>query len=168
MRLSVPGLASVAIALALTLAGCGFQPRGALKVPAELGPIAVATADPYSPLGDGLRRDLVRAGAGTAEPAEGLALLRISAEVWQIRPLSVDAFVLLREVETRYSVEFELLDARGAALLPRQTITLSRDYVYEAVEAFGNPGEQEIIQQELRRDMQAAILRRIDIALRGL
>ncbi|MFN7519626.1 MAG: hypothetical protein ACK5Q0_03570 [Lysobacteraceae bacterium] len=39
--------------------------------------------------------------------------------------------------------------------------------MYEATESFGNPGEQEIVQDELRRDMQAAILRRVDVALRG-
>lgn len=157
----------LALSLAAFLAGCGFQPRGALTLPEGFGPLAVTAADPYSPLADGLRTDLSRAGAATSTQADGTAQLRILAERWETRPLSVDAFVQVREVETRYAVDFELVDAAGAKRLDTQTLELSREYVYEAAESFGNPGEQEIIQRELRRDMQAAVLRRVDIALRG-
>ena len=155
-------------ALVATLAvGCGFAPRGALKVPEGFGAIAVTAADPYSPLADDLRRSLQRAGASTTEAAEGAAKLAITAEAWETRPISVDAFVAVREVETRYRVTFDLVDAAGGKRLDQQVVELTRDYVYEATESFGSPGEQEIIQQELRRDMQAAILRRVDLALRA-
>ena len=168
----------VSVLVAALAVGCGFAPRGALKVPADFGPIAVTTADPYSPLADGLRRSLERAGAPTVEavrrPATGVAgapkataVLAITAEAWETRPLSVDAFIAVREMETRYRVTFDLLDAAGTRRLEQQTIELTRDYVYETAESFGNPGEQEIVQQELRRDMQAAILRRVDVALRA-
>jgi LPS-assembly lipoprotein len=159
-RLLAPALVA---ALAV---GCGFAPRGALKVPEGFGAIAVTAADPYSPLADDLRRSLQRAGAATAASAEGAARLAITAETWETRPISVDAFVAVREIETRYRVTFDLLDAAGGKRLEQQTVELTRDYVYEAAESFGNPGEQEIVQQELRRDMQAAILRRVDLALR--
>ena len=162
-RFLVPALAA---ALAV---GCGFAPRGALKVPEGFGAIAVSTADPYSPLGEGLRRDLRRAGAPLAADASapGSARLAVTAEAWETRPLSVDAFVATRELETRYVVTFDFVDAAGTKRLDQQRIELTRDYVYEATESFGNPGEQEIVQDELRRDMQAAILRRVDVALRG-
>ncbi|MGL6291191.1 MAG: LPS assembly lipoprotein LptE [Silanimonas sp.] len=160
-RFLVPVLAA---ALAV---GCGFAPRGALKVPEGFGAIAVTATDPYSPLADDLRRSLQRAGADTTEAADGAARLAITAETWETRPISVDAFVAVREIETRYRVTFDLVDAAGGKRLEQQTVELTRDYVYEAAESFGNPGEQEIVQQELRRDMQAAILRRVDLALRA-
>lgn len=153
--------------LALLLAGCGFAPRGAVKVPEGFGALSVSTADPYSPLAEGLRRELRRAGVPVAEAGAEAARLLITAETWSTRALSVDAFVATREIETRYAVTFDLIDASGQRRLEQQRIELSRDYLYDAVEAFGNPGEQEIVQEELRRDMQAAILRRIDIALRA-
>lgn len=160
-------LTATALLAALVLAGCGFAPRGALKLPADFGPLAVSAADPYSPLVEGLRRDLARAGLAVAEGGEGAgARLAIREERWETRPISVDAFVAVREVETRYTVVFDLVDATGAKRLDGARVELARDYVYEAAESFGNPGEQEIVQQELRRDMQAALLRRVDIALR--
>ena len=157
----------VPVLVAALAVGCGFAPRGALKVPAGFGAIAVTAVDPYSPLADDLRRSLQRAGASTTASADGAARLAITSESWETRPISVDAFVAVREVETRYRVTFDLVDAAGAKRLDQQTVELTRDYVYEAAEAFGNPGEQEIVQQELRRDMQAAILRRVDLALRA-
>jgi len=51
-------------------------------------------------------------------------------------------------------------------LLEKQTIELSREYTYDINVAVGNPAEQEVIQRELRRDMQAAIVRKLDILLR--
>jgi LPS-assembly lipoprotein len=156
-----------ALIAAALLSACGFAPRGALKVPDGFGAIAVTAADPYSPLADDLRRSLQRAGADTTETADGAAKLAITSETWETRPISVDAFVAVREIETRYRVTFDLVDAAGGKRLEQQTIELTRDFVYEAAESFGNPGEQEIVQQELRRDMQAAILRRVDLALRA-
>ncbi len=156
----------VPVLVAALAVGCGFAPRGALKVPEGFGAIAVTAADPYSPLADDLRRSLQRAGAATTETADGSAKLAITGEAWETRPLSVDAFVAVREIETRYRVTFDLVDAAGTKRLEQQTVELTRDFVYEAAESFGNPGEQEIVQQELRRDMQAAILRRVDLALR--
>ena len=177
-KLRKHALTLIVAALASLAVGCGFAPRGALVVPEGFGAIAVTTADPYSALGEGLRRSLVRAGAPTtsvasaestadAAGASGTARLAITSESWETRPLSVDAFVAVREFETRYRVTFDLIDAAGAKRLEQQQIELTRDYVYDVAESFGNPGEQEIVQQELRRDMQAAILRRVDVALRA-
>ncbi len=160
------GLAALFGAVVLVV-GCGFAPRGALKVPEGFGAIAVTTADPYSPLANGLRRSLKRAGVETTGTADGAAQLVITSEAWETRPISVDAFVAVREFATRYRVTFDLIDAAGMKRLEQQTVELTRDYVYEATESFGNPGEQEIIQQEMRRDMEAAILRRVDLALRA-
>ena len=43
---------------------------------------------------------------------------------------------------------------------------LTREYTYDSVASAGSPAEQALLQRELRRDMQAAILRRLDAVLR--
>lgn len=151
----------------LLLGGCGFRLRGELLLPQDLGPLAVVSADPNSPLAHGLRRDLARAGVELAAADAAAAQLRILVEQWESRPLSVDAFVAVREYRLRHIVQFELVDAAGERRIAPQTIELDRETIYEPAEAFGNPGEQEILQDELRRDMRAAILRRVDVALRS-
>ncbi len=154
----------------IMLTACGFHPRGSFVLPEQIRAMTVSIVDPNSPLGDGLRTSLRRSGVDVVDTASAdntdTAALKVLAETWALRPLSVDALVAVREYETRYTVQFEVNAADGKKLLEPQTIELSRDYVYDVNESFGNPGEQEIIQEELRRDMQAAILRRVQVALR--
>lgn len=158
--------ASILVSL-LLLTACGFHPRAQLELPASIGPVAVQTADPYSPLGLELATALERAGVAAAVEGQPSAALRIGAENWRTVPLSVDQFARVREYVTRYRVDFDVTDATGASLVPNQSIELSREYSYDINASAGSPAEQELIQRELRRDMQAAILRRLDIVLRA-
>jgi LPS-assembly lipoprotein len=156
----------LAAALALSLAACGFHPRTHTVLPIRLGPTRIVIPDPYSPLGDELAAQLQRAGVDAA-PATGAATtLKITRETWDTQPLAVDQFALVREYVTRYRVDFALQGADGKPMLDAQSIELSREYSYDANAAVGSPAEQELIERELRRDMEAAILRRIEYALR--
>lgn len=156
----------LSVLAALILAGCGFHPRAQLQLPSTLGPIAVQTADPYSPLGLELATALERAGATPATEGVASSAIKITGETWKTAPLSVDQFARVREYITRYKVDFALVSAEGKLLIDPQSIELSREYTYDITASAGSPAEQELIQRELRRDMQAAILRRLDIVLR--
>ncbi|CAN5207157.1 hypothetical protein BH11PSE14_BH11PSE14_15580 [soil metagenome] len=154
------------LACAVLLAACGFQPRAQLNLPAALGPVKVETADPYSPLGLELATALERAGATPAAKDVASSSLKITSEAWTTRPLSVDQLARVREYITLYRVGFVLLDAAGQPLIEPQEIELSREYTYDISESAGSPAEQELIQRELRRDMESSILRRLDVVLR--
>jgi LPS-assembly lipoprotein len=151
---------------ALGLAACGFHPRGQLDLPTLVGPVAVETTDPYSPLGLELARALDRAGAMAPVAGTPSSTLRITGETWNTRPLSVNQFAQVLEYITQYRVDFVMVGADGELLTEPQSIQLSREYTYSTNASIGNPAEMELIQRELRRDMQAAILRRLDVALR--
>jgi outer membrane lipopolysaccharide assembly protein LptE/RlpB len=83
-------------------------------------------------------------------------------------PLAVGATGRVQEFAQQYIVELELVDRAGTVVLERQTIELERAYAFDTAEAIGSPAEQELVQNELERDMVAAILRRIDAAVRAL
>ena len=151
---------------ALAVSGCGFHPRAQLVLPESVGAVVVQTADPYSPLGLELSATLERAGLSGAAPGAPASALKITDEAWSTKPLSVDELARVREYITRYRVSFALVDAAGKILVEPQTIELSREYTYDITASAGSPAEQELIQRELRRDMQAAILRRLDVVLR--
>ena len=153
------------IALVLALSACGFQLRDALTLPPDLGPVRVVAADRYSPLAESLAQALSRAGAAepTSEVAQS-AVLDILAENWGDTPISVDPFGRSVEFSLRYAVIFELRRVDGSALVPRQTIELARDYVSNPVNSIGTEGEREVLANELRREMAASILRRIEAA----
>ena len=160
---------TVLLLLALALSGCGFHLRNALVLPADLGPVRVEARDPYSPLADSLERALARAGAVPASRAAvDVAVLDLLAEHWGNTPLSVDARGRAQEFTLRYAVVFELRGAGGEVLVPRQVVELSRDYVSPPTNSIGTDSEREILARELRREMGASILRRIDAAARGV
>jgi LPS-assembly lipoprotein len=157
----------VAVALAILLAACGFHPRTHTVLPIKLGPTRVIVPDTFSPLAEELAIALDRAGVPAAtEDQAGASVLRITHESWNTQPVAVDEFARAREYVTRYRVDFGLQGPDGTPLLAPQSITVSREYSFDANAAVGSPAEQELIQRELRREMEAAILRRIEYALR--
>ncbi|MCF7222697.1 LPS assembly lipoprotein LptE [Marilutibacter chinensis] len=157
----------VPVFLALALAGCGFHLRNALVLPPDLGPVKVVSADRYSPLAESLAQALVRSGAEIA-PADAAdtAVLDLVAERWGDTPISVDARGRAQEYSLRYAVIFEVRGRDGTAILPRQAVELSRDYISVPTNSIGTEGERDILVKELRREMSASILRRIDAVAR--
>lgn len=152
--------------LALALSGCGFHLRDALKLPADLGPVRVVSADPYSALGESLSEALSRVGAvpAAADAVEGVATLEVISERWGNTPISIDQFGRAQEFSLRYAVVFALRKADGGDVVPRQTIELSRDYVSSPTNPTGGDSERDLLAREMRKEMAASILRRIDAA----
>jgi LPS-assembly lipoprotein len=149
------------------LSGCGFQLRQPIALPATLASMRVETVDPYSPLQRNLEQALRQAGTRLAERPGDSAVLRVFQQRIDRLPLSVGDTGRVQEYLLRYTVEFELVDAAGAVVLPRQKVELDRDYTFDTQQALGTPGEEELVKTELERDMVRTILRRIDAASRG-
>lgn len=155
------------VALVLALSACGFHLRSALVLPPDIGPVRVVSVDRYSPLADSLAQSLERAGATIAtEKTDEATVLDLLAEQWGDRPISLDELGRAQEYSLRYAVTFELRRPDGTTPVPRQTIELARDYVSNPVRSIGTEGEREILQRELRREMVAAVLRRVDAVAR--
>ena len=156
------------LALLLPLAGCGFHLRNALVLPTDIGPLAVTARDPYSPLGDSLARAMERAGATPATAGtEGATTLEVLSEKWNDLPLAIDTAGRAQEFSLRYTVVFRLRHADGTDVVPQQAVELSRDYIAPPADSIGRNSERELLVDEMRKDMSAAILRRIDAALRA-
>lgn len=172
--------------LAASLAACGFHPRNALQLPPDLGPVRVVSVDKYSPLADALKRSLDQVEGtvevGTANAAEaialgldpaaaadpnaaGIATLDILAERWGDTPSAIDQYGRSQEFTLRYATVFVLRGPDGKEVVPQQAIELSRDYLSNPNQSLGTDSERELLVKELRREMGAAILRRIDGAL---
>lgn len=162
------------LSLLLALTGCGFHLRSAMVLPPDLGPVAVIARDPYSALADSLARSLERAGAtpAAADAIETSTRLEILSEKWADLPISLDGFGRAQEYSLRYAVVFRLRQPGVTAeddriLVPQQAVELARDYIAPANDAIGRNSERELLVSEMRRDMSAAMLRRIDAAMRA-
>ena len=159
------------------LAGCGFHLRNRIALPSDLGPVRVVGASTsYSALVTSLSRGLQAAGATLAAPPgedaattedAQVATLRIMSERWGDLPIAIDQFGRSQEYTLRYAVVFAFKRADGTDLVPQQVVELSRDYVSQPDNATGTTTEREVLADELRREMAASILRRIDGVVRS-
>ncbi|MFC5568464.1 LPS assembly lipoprotein LptE [Lysobacter yangpyeongensis] len=158
---------SLPIVLALALTACGFHLRNSLVLPDDLGPLRVSSVDRYSPLADSLTQSIRRAGAPVASDDDANAtVLDLLSERWGNTPLSVDQLGRAQEYSLRYAVVFEVRRADGTKVLPRQAVELSRDYISNPVNTIGTESERELLEKEMRRDMTASIIRRLDAVAR--
>jgi LPS-assembly lipoprotein len=154
--------------LALALSACGFHLRSKIALPADLGPVRVTSTTPYSPLAESLAEGLEHAGAVAAsEEDTKVATLQVLSERWGDLPISVDAQGRAQEFSLRYAAVFVFRRADGSELVPQQVVELSRDYVSPPQNATGTTTEREVIANELRREMAASILRRVDGVVQG-
>jgi LPS-assembly lipoprotein len=174
MRKALPSrprlLRTAAIAaLALVLTACGFHLRSALTLPPDVGQILVASRNPYSPLAQSVVQALERAGveASTEGPPTGKAVLNVVSEKWGSLPISVDQYGRAQEFTLRYAVVFSFTKADGSVFVPKQVVELARDYVSSPTSPTGAESEVDLLTKEMRKDMTAAILRRIDAAARS-
>ena len=167
------------IVLAAGLAGCGFHPRNALMLPADVPAVQVTSNVPYSELSKLLERNLratgaqiIAASARNDDPtqlelATDAARLQVLSERWGDLPIAIDGQGRAQEYRLRYAAIFVFKRTDGSELVPQQVIELSRDYVAPPTDATGTTTEREILAAELRREMAASILRRIDGVVRS-
>ncbi|MDV3468134.1 LPS assembly lipoprotein LptE [Stenotrophomonas sp. C3(2023)] len=159
----------LAFALALGLTGCGFHLRNKLMLPADTSAVQVVSTAPYSELAKLLRRSLAGSGAviADADATTPAARLQVVSERWGDLPIAIDAQGRAQEYSLRYAVIFKFTREDGSELVPQQVIELARDYVSPPTDATGTTTEREILADELRREMSASIIRRIDSVVRA-
>ena len=165
---------ALTVLLVLALAGCGFHLRNKLALPEDTPPVQVVSTTPFSELATILERNLRNAGALVvtreqvqAEPGMAVARLDIVSERWGDLPIAIDEQGRAQEFSLRYATIFAFRLADGTELVPQQSVELSRDYVSPPEDATGTSTEREILADELRREMAASILRRIDGVVRA-
>ena len=147
----------------VAMAGCGFQLRGSVELSGfETVRVTGASATMREELAVFLREG----GTKVIEAATGDAQLSLFDEQMKRRVLSIDPSTgKAREYELAYSVDFQLLDAKGLALVPRQTVRLIRDFVFDVNAVIGKSREQAVLRTEMRRDAVQSIIRRLRSSL---
>ena len=156
---------NILLALAIVIAGgCGYQLRGTVSLPPDLGAMHVA-----GPRDVGADIVLLLESAGVRVEStrdSASALLQLRNERFSRRVLSVNPDTGKEsEFELAYQVTFEVTGAEGEELVPRQTVSLLRDYVFDPNAVLGKSREESVIRAEMRRDAADRIVRRIGASL---
>lgn len=163
------GLCALVIGL---MTGCGFYLRGRLTLPPDFTEVRVQSSTPYSTLAKILRQMIRASNIPVVEDDEAInkgivvGQLNILSERWGDLPIAIDDHGRVQEYSVRFATLFTLIDAKNAVIVPQQMIELSRDYLSPPQDATGTETEREILANELRKEMAASILRRVDSVVR--
>jgi LPS-assembly lipoprotein len=147
---------------ALSLAGCGFQLRGAAPLP--FNTLYVPGA------GGGIALDLKRnIQAGTDakvvdEAKQADAVLQFTREERQKVILSLTATGRVREFQLRYIVGFRVVDNKGNDYVPQSTIELTRDITFNDADVLAKESEEQLLYRDMQNDMVQQIMRRLAAA----
>ena len=161
MLWSETGFRCLAAVLLLSLAGCGFQFRGAPEFPPQMAIVHIDSGDRYSPfyreLVTVLRRSKVRL---TDDPVKARTIIRILTDDTGRRLLSVTARNVPAEYEVYYRVRFKV-DVDGVEAVPTEQLALTRDFAFDETKVLGKVSEEEIIRQAIASDLVGLVTRRL-------
>ena len=165
MIATVGNVRNIVVALAIVIAGgCGYQLGGGVSITPDVGTMHVTGPRDISVAviqlldGAGVRVESTRDSTGTS--------VQLSDERLARRVLSVNPDTGKEsEFELAYQVTFQVTGAEGEELVPRQTVSLLRDYVFDVGEVLGKDREEDELRAEMRRDAAVRIVRRIQASL---
>ncbi len=155
--------AAAALLIAGTVAGCGFQLRGAngsYTMPFQS--IYLGLPD-TSALGVELKRNL-RAGGqvAIADKAEGAeAQFVLLGEVRNKSILSLNSLGRVREYLLTYTVSYTVRDAKGAVLVPPTEISLRRNMAFDETQVLAKESEEALLYRDMQADLVQQIIRRL-------
>lgn len=145
--------------LALMLTACGFQPRGADALPAQMSRVHIK-GDSSTELYESLRRALLMRNVEVADSNMQATsqIVLIEQENGQ-RILSVAATDGPEEYEVFQTVIFSL-SLEDESVIERQRLTLTRGYTFDRNDILGKRHEYEALRSALAVEMAQSILRR--------
>jgi LPS-assembly lipoprotein len=148
------------LALAVLLAGCGFQLRGRADLPFDT--LYVEGMD-YSSFTGQLKRAIESGSATrlTSSPDTAQAVLQLLGESQERQILALSAGGRVREFELRYRVRFRLHDGRGREWLPSDEVVLRRDLTYDDTQVLAKEQEAQLLFKDMQNDAVVQVLRRI-------
>jgi LPS-assembly lipoprotein len=151
----------IALLLALTLAGCGFQLRGAQPLPFS----SMYIAENWE-LGAMLRRNIRALGSTqlAESPQQAQAVFTLIGEAREKNILSLSGTGRVREFQLRYRIAFRVHDLKGREFIPPTEIVLVRDISFSDERVLAKEQEEVLLYRDMQNDMVQQLLRRMAAA----
>lgn len=146
-----------ALAATTTLAGCGFQLRGAATFPFDS--IAVPGISPFL---TELKRNIA-AGSNAKvveQPSEAQAVFSLAGELRDKVILSISTAGRVREYQLRYAITFRVHDGKGGEYIPVSQVLLRRDISFND-QVLAKESEEQLLYREMQSDMVQQVIRRM-------
>ncbi|PKO71146.1 MAG: hypothetical protein CVU20_08420 [Betaproteobacteria bacterium HGW-Betaproteobacteria-14] len=151
----------IPVLMALLLAACGFQLRGAQPLPFS----SLYIAENWE-LGAMLRRNISALGNTQlpATPQEAQAVFTVLGEAREKHILSLSATGRVREFQLRYRLAYRVHDLKGREFIPPTEIVLVRDISFADERVLAKEQEEGLLYRDMQNDMVQQVLRRMAAA----
>lgn len=155
--------ALISVLLALLVAACGFQLRGAQPLP--FTSLYIDTSE-GSELGAALRRNIRALGSTqiTQTPQEAQAIFTVIGEAREKSILSLSGTGRVREFQLRYRFAYRVHDLKGREFVPPTEIVLVRDISFSDERVLAKEQEETLLYRDMQNDMVQQLLRRLAAA----
>jgi len=158
--------ALLVLLLCIGPASCGFHLRGTAGESFALDRVHVAASTRFPELGRELARQLRQSGAEVVADGDAVAVIELVDEQLRRRAVTSTGSGSVAQYELDLTATFAV--RRGASVLvPTTTLSGKRIYSFDPDSLVGNSEEEELLTNEMRRDVAARILRRVDAAVRN-
>jgi LPS-assembly lipoprotein len=149
------------VLVAALLGGCGFHLQGRAPLPQVVRSPYLEAPDRQSDFIQYLRHALVSNGAQlTPQKEKASAVVSILRDSVTRRVLSVSATNQPNQYEVTYTVGFSV-SAADKELLPPQELTATRSYSFDERLLLAKNHEEEILRQDMARDLADMVMRRL-------
>ncbi|MBL8516125.1 MAG: hypothetical protein JNM76_04055 [Betaproteobacteria bacterium] len=152
------------LAGSLLVASCGFQLRGDITVPFKDLYISAPT---NSPIGADLKKKLAAQTPMAADAGKADGRITISEEARDKIILSLSGAGRVREYQLKLRVAYNVTDGKGAVLIPRTEMNLTRIMSYDDAFVLAKAQEEVLLYKDMENDVVQQILRRVALVKRA-
>lgn len=153
----------LALGASLLITACGFQLRGDIVIPFKDLYIA---APANSPIGADLKKKLAAQAPLAADVTKADGRITISEESRDKIILSLSGAGRVREYQLKLRVAYNLTDSKGAVLIPRTEMNLTRIMSYDDALVLAKAQEEVVLYKDMENDVVQQILRRVALVKR--
>ena len=149
--------ATLAVAAAATLAGCGFHRR--IAQPLNYERIALSGFPDRSTMADEIRRALPSTAHIVSNVLESQVVIEAVEDTQKTTVEASTAFGQVRELELHVKLRYRVLDPNGTELLPLADVERFRDMTYDEKDALAKDTELKALYRDMQSDMAYQLIR---------
>lgn len=151
--------ALITILMALLVAACGFQLRGAQPLPFSSLYVPAETWE----TGALLKRNIRALGSTqlVETPQEAQAVFTLIGEAREKNILSLSGTGRVREYQLRYRLAFRVHDLKGREFISPTEIVLVRDISFSDERVLAKEQEEALLYRDMQNDMVQQLMRRM-------
>jgi LPS-assembly lipoprotein len=145
----------------LLLSACGFKLQARAELPPEMQRTRLEVVDPYGEFARRLETLLEQNGVKVVSALGEAAVLEVPVNESRKEIQSIGDNARVQEYLVRHSVQFRLLDSKGAEMIPLQTFEQSRVYKFNEQDILAAEREDEFLRNDLADSLARMVVRRL-------